>query len=123
MCSRAECDLVISGGVAMTSECAGMVIVGVAVRIGTCLLEGGRVVLWPAATLAGLWCAVRSTATVDVCVELHTGAHAGHCPAAHLGGQLTRADGVQVTLTTGCVAVVVAIVSLLEATGRYHTDG
>ena len=61
----------------MAGERTTCVIVCIAVRIGTGLLESSRVVLGPHATLASLGCAVCSPTTVLIGVKLHAGAHTG----------------------------------------------
>ena len=107
---RADLDDVSSLGaaIASASESRAGIIVSIAVRIGTGLLEDGRVVDLPVPGSTGLGSVVGTSTAVVVGVEGHAGGLAGDSPAsAVLDGQLIGAVGVDVGLATGGVAVVV----------------
>ena len=107
----------------MAGERTTGVIVCIAVRIGTGLLESSRVVLGPHIALASLRCAVRSPTTVLIGVELHAGAHTGDGRRTAFDCQLARAYSIEISMATSRIAVVFAISGFLEPTGRYHSDG
>lgn len=74
---RTKDNIVVSIGITMAGKGTGGIIVCVTVCIGTGLFENSRVVMLPHTAFACLWCAMSTSATVFVSVELHAGTHTG----------------------------------------------
>uniref|UniRef100_A0A0K8TGT4 Uncharacterized protein n=1 Tax=Lygus hesperus TaxID=30085 RepID=A0A0K8TGT4_LYGHE len=117
-----EDNIVVGSWCSSAGESAGSVVVGIAVSVGTGLLEDRRVVNRPVRALASSRESVSTTTAVLVCVELHASAITSDSPFSRLLGKLGRADGVQIGVATGRLTVVFAAVSDLEATSWDHLD-